>query len=152
MSLAKTIEVLRHLNIFAGFEPEALRLLAFAASEGEFRGGDVIFHQGDNLDAAYLIVSGAIVLHADGGGSRKGKVVGPGALVGARALLTEIKASCAATANGDLTTIRISRELLLRVLVEFPASATSIKKAILQEIKDLGVEISRVRDTLADGL
>jgi CRP-like cAMP-binding protein len=58
MSLAKDVEVLRSIPIFAKIEPAKLKLLAFTSERLEFMDGDEVCHQGDFGDAAYIILDG----------------------------------------------------------------------------------------------
>ena len=58
MSLAKDVEVLRNIPLFAKVEPATLKLLAFTSERLEYMSGDELFHQGDYGDAAYIILEG----------------------------------------------------------------------------------------------
>ena len=58
MSLLKDVEVLRNIPLFAKIDPAKLKLLAFTSERLQYMSGDELFHQGDNGDAAYIILEG----------------------------------------------------------------------------------------------
>ena len=53
-------ELLRRFPLFAGLDPATLKEIAMAGEEVELRKGEWLFHQNDEADALYLIVSGAL--------------------------------------------------------------------------------------------
>src|SRR5260221_6238374 len=66
MSLNEEVEMLRRIQLFAKVEPAKLKLLAFTSERAVFQAEEVLFHQGDAADAAYIIVAGEVAV---GGGS-----------------------------------------------------------------------------------
>jgi CRP-like cAMP-binding protein len=83
MSLAKDVEVLRSIPIFAKIEPAKLKLLAFTSERLEFMDGDELCHQGDFGDAAYIILDGqADVLVDTPNGALKVAEVGRNDIIG----------------------------------------------------------------------
>src|SRR5260221_14309737 len=56
MSLNDEVEMLRKIQLFAKVEPAKLKLLAFTSERAGFEPDEVLFHQGDQADAAYIIV------------------------------------------------------------------------------------------------
>ena len=144
MSLDGNIKALAKLPLFAGFEPEALRLIAFAAQPIKYAAGDVAFRCGEASEGGYLVLSGRVRLEPEHGGE-DAKIVGPGVLIGERALLTSTRNPATATAQENTNALKISRHLLRRVLEEFPASAASMQMAVSRELQRFGVEIEKSR-------
>ena len=58
MSLLEEYELLRRVPFFAEVEPAKLKLLAFMSERVGFDDGKFLCHQGDQADAAYLIIEG----------------------------------------------------------------------------------------------
>ena len=87
MSLSDDIRNLTRIPLFAEFEPEALRLIAFAGETRILRAGDVLFRRGEVSDCGYIVLTGSIALDAAGDGSPAVQIVGPNALIGEIALI-----------------------------------------------------------------
>ena len=66
MSLKEEVEILRNIPLFGKIEPSKLKLLAFTSERLTYHADQVLFHQGDPGDAAYIILSGAAEVAIDG--------------------------------------------------------------------------------------
>ena len=150
MTLESDIDTLSRLPLFSKLEPEALRLIAFAAETRVLRAGDVVFRQGDPSEGGYVVISGAIALDASQNASVAGKVVGPGALLGEMALLVSTHCPATAIARQNSTLLKISRALFLRALEELPLSAQRLKRALGRELDAFAVELEKTRQSLLD--
>src|SRR3954463_3711383 len=91
---------------------EPLRIIAIGAESRYVHDGDVLFHEGETADSAYVVQEGSFELasrhsriHADP------MTVGPGALMGEIALLTETLRPATATALEASAVMRIPRKL-----------------------------------------
>ena len=60
MSLNEEVEMLRRIQLFSKVEPAKLKLLAFTSERAVFQAEEILFHQGDAADAAYIIVAGEV--------------------------------------------------------------------------------------------
>lgn len=58
MMLKEEVGMLRLVPLFSGIEPAKLKLLAFTSDRVSYRDGQELFKQGDEGDAAYVILSG----------------------------------------------------------------------------------------------
>ena len=131
MSLEQDIRNLSRIPIFAEVEPEALRLLAFAAETRILRTGEILFRKGDMSDGGYVILSGTMRLES-GDDRGVGPLARTHALVGELALVTQTERPVSAIAHEPTTVLKISRQLFQRVLKEFPQSAVRLR-ATLEE-------------------
>ena len=147
MSLASLIDALKRLPLLADFEVEALRLLAFAAPQVEFPREEFLFRRGDRLDAGYYILSGTVRLSSDGA-VKRARIVGAGALIGSRALLSDTEAGFDATAQEKAVAVKLPHVLFHRVLDEFPASAAALKKTLIRDIDGFGKDLAKKREKL----
>ena len=99
MTLEQDMRRLSAIPLLAELEVEALRLIAFSGETRMFKPGDVLFRQGEASDGAFVLLSGRIAIEASGAGRPPLQVVGPGALIGERALLSAIARPATATAR-----------------------------------------------------
>lgn len=148
MSLESDVKALARLPIFSAFEPEALKLVAFAAEPVKFGAGDVLFRNGEVSDAGFLVLSGSIMLDLGHGTMDNGKIVGPGALIGELALLAPTVHPVTAIARENATTLKLPRSLIRRVLEEFPESARRAREALRQQVENFGQELDKARRAL----
>jgi CRP-like cAMP-binding protein len=148
MSLDRHVNALSRLTLFSAFEPEALKLIAFAAEIVRFAPGDILFRIGEESDAGFLVLSGLIMLDPGHGSMESGKIVGPGILIGETSVLTSTLHPTTAIARETTSALKIKRTLVRRVLEEFPESARRVQDALRQKIGNFGREIERAREAL----
>lgn len=145
MSLERQVKALARLPIFAAFEPEALRLIAFAGETVQFGAGEIIFRSGDESDGGFLILAGSVMLDLGHGSMDDNKIAGPGALVGEVALFTATVQPATAIARENSTVLKIRRNLIQRVLQEFPESARQAIAALSRQIEGFGKDLEKAR-------
>jgi CRP-like cAMP-binding protein len=148
MSLESDARALTRLPIFSVFEPEALKLIAFAAEPVKFSAGDVLFRNGEVSDGGFLILSGSIMLDLGHGSMDNGKIVGPGVLIGELALLAPTVHPSTAIARENAMALKLPRSLIRRVLEEFPESAKRAREAVRHEIENFAQELDKARRAL----
>ncbi|MGL4243808.1 MAG: cyclic nucleotide-binding domain-containing protein [Beijerinckiaceae bacterium] len=146
MALDQEIARLQENALLALFEPEALRLIAFASETRLLRGGDVLFREGDASDGGYYVVSGQLHLAGEGGEETHGE----GTVIGESALFTETERPATATAQGPTTVRRIPRHLMRRILEEYPQTADRLRAHIAAKVADVGERLRRVDRMLPD--
>jgi CRP-like cAMP-binding protein len=145
MSLDRSVRALARLPILSAFEPEALRLIAFAAEPVRFSAGDIVFRAGEPSDGGVLVLSGSIMLDPGHGSMDQSKIVGPGALIGELALFTQTVQPATAITRETATALRIPRTLTTRVLQEFPQSAVRAREALRRQIEGFGDALGTAR-------
>lgn len=150
MSLNDNINILAQLPIFSNLEPEALRLIAFAAETRAFRAGDLLFRQGEISDGGQVLISGAVALDASQNAAKAGKIVGPGALLGELSLLVATKNSATAIARQNTKTLKVSRAMFLRTLEESPVSAGRLKRLFSRQLETFAKELEGARRRFLD--
>ena len=132
MTLEQDIRRLASIPLFALLGTEAQRLLAFSAETRTFREGDVLFRRGEAGDSGFVLLAGSIVV--EGPGLDDVTIVGPGALIGERALIVDTRRPGTATAREATSVLKISRRLFYRVLGEFPGSAAAIRGMLAEDL------------------
>ena len=129
---------LRTVALFADLDHDDLASLRKDCSELRLSEGELLFSEGDDGDAAYVLADGEVevfkfvagreVLLAAGGGNR---------LIGEMALLLDEPRNASVRARSAATLIRVSREQFYDILTSSPTAAVAM----------LDVMTSRLRST-----
>ena len=136
MSLSEEVELLRNIPLFANIEPSKLKLLAFTSERIAYSKDQVLCKQGEIGDAAYIIIDGeAEILVDTPAGPMAVATVGRNDIVGEIAILCDVPRTASVRADTRLTTLRISKELFLRLIKEFPTMAVSIMRELAHRLE-----------------
>ncbi|HSD34861.1 MAG TPA: cyclic nucleotide-binding domain-containing protein [Alphaproteobacteria bacterium] len=147
MTIDQEVELLRNIPLFAKVDPAKLKLLAFASERAVFAPGETLFHQGDPGDAAYIIMEGeAEVLINGPSGPIAVATIGKNDFVGEIAILCDVPRTATIRSRTALTTLRITKDLFLRMLMDFPAIAIEVTRVLAQRLEHT---TERLRDALA---
>jgi len=151
MGLADDIRLLSSAPLLSLLEPEALRLLAFAADRRALEAGERLFAKGDPADGGYVVAQGTLAL--DPGDGEPVFTAGPGALVGRNALFAPGRRPATATAATPAGVLHISASLMRRMLAEFPDAPVRLRGAIAEDLAATmaALEGVRARLTAIDG-
>ena len=153
MSLNEEVELLRNIPLFAKIEPSKLKLLAFTSERLIFETGQDLFHQGDEGDAAYIIVDGTADVKVDTpNGPLTVATMTKNDFVGEIAILCDVPRTATVTAASKLTTLKISKELFFRLISEFPQMAIEFMRELAQRLERTTAELQRLSSRqVADG-
>ena len=146
VSLEQDIGLLARTRPFDLLPRDALKLIAFSSERKTIAPGRLIFEQGDEADGAYFILSGAVLLTAYGKGEPKEHVVGPGALIGEMAMLAALPRRSSAHAQEQTVALRIPRDVVARVLGEFPREAARIRAALAARLRETTADLQKLRN------
>jgi CRP/FNR family cyclic AMP-dependent transcriptional regulator len=136
VSLAQEYELLRRVPFFAEIEPAKLKLLAFMSERVGFDPGKSLFHQGDQADAAYLIIEGeAEVIVDTPSGPLTLATLGSNEIVGEMAILCDVPRTATIRAKTRLVCLRISKDPFMRMVREFPNMAVSIMQELAHRLE-----------------
>jgi CRP-like cAMP-binding protein len=151
MSLAKDVEVLRSIPIFAKIEPAKLKLLAFTSERLEFMDGDEVCHQGDFGDAAYIILDGqADVLVDTPNGALKVAMVGKNDIIGEIAILCDVPRTATVTAKTELATLKISKDNFFQLLGQFPQIGIEVMHELASRLHHTTQALTAAKARLRD--
>ena len=135
MSLTKDVEVLRNIPLFAKVEPAKLKLLAFTSERLEYPSGDELFHQGDDGDAAYIILEGEADILVD---SPKGAIkvarLGKNDIIGEIAILCDVPRTATVVAHSDLETLRVSKDGFFHLVIQFRQVGIEVMSALARKL------------------
>jgi CRP/FNR family cyclic AMP-dependent transcriptional regulator len=155
MSLKQEFELLRRVPIFAEIEPAKLKLLAFMSERVGFDPGKQLVRQGDQADAAYLIIEGhAEVIFETPAGPVTVATLGANDFVGEMGILGNVPRVATVRAKDRLIALRISKEPFMRMVREFPNMAVSIMQELAERLESTNnqlrtalAEVKRLRET-----
>src|SRR5688572_5392240 len=149
MSVRMNAESLRQIPLFAECDPAHLQVMAFASERVEFAEGADIFRAGGNGSAAYLLLSGEAEVWKNQGEERiPVALAGPGAFLGELAMIAGVAYSVNVTAKSPVIATRISRDIFMRVVGEFPDFGTRVMDALSRKLVGSVSEFDRIRDML----
>jgi CRP-like cAMP-binding protein len=130
---------------------DALRVLAIGAESRYVDDGEVLFYAGDQADSGYLIQEGSFRLKPGGPVDRPEMTAGPGMLLGELALLSATTRPATAIARGPSAVIRISRNLFLKTLQNYPEAADKLREDISGRAAQTAKDMEGVRARLDIG-
>ena len=147
MSLQEEVDLLRTIPLFSRIEPSRLKLLAFTAQRLTFAPGDLLCRQGDEGDAAYIIITGdADVLVESESGSVKVATLGPNDLLGENAILCDVPRTATVKAVTKVETLMISKELFFQLVNQFPSISIEIMRELARRVEKT---TTMLRDAMA---
>ncbi|WP_421693128.1 Crp/Fnr family transcriptional regulator [Aestuariivirga sp.] len=139
------METFRSIPIFSECEAVHLQLLAFSAVRETFSTGDVVMQQDRLGAAAYLILSGEVLLSTVEAGPIG--TAGPGAMLGEVAMIGDRPYSITATAAEPVAAVRIDRELFMRVAGEFPEFGRAVFSILARKLDTAMGELEITRQS-----
>ena len=135
MSLQQEFEFLRRVPAFSEIEPAKLKLLAFMSERVGFDHGKFLCRQGDQADAAYLIIEGEADIILEGpAGPITVATLGANDIVGEMAILGDVPRNASVRAKGRLVALRIAKDPFMRMVREFPSMAVSIMQELAHRL------------------
>jgi CRP-like cAMP-binding protein len=124
MSIEDDVALLERVPTLRLLGTAALRMLAIGSEQRDVARGDLLFNEGDDADAGFIVQRGAFRI---GNGAGAEVVAGRGALIGELALVVAMQRPSTATALEHSSVIRVARSLFQRVLESDPAAARRLR-------------------------
>jgi CRP-like cAMP-binding protein len=148
MLLKDEVGMLRRVPLFSGVEPAKLKLLAFTSDRVSYSAGQILFNQGDEGDAAYVILSGTADILVDSEtGQIKVAELEPNSIVGEIAILCDVSRTATVRAAGPLEALRIRKDHFLRLLKEFPEMTIEIVRVLADRLSHTTAELADARNS-----
>ncbi len=150
MSIEQEVEILRKIPMFAKIEPPKLKLMAFASERIQFSPGQPLFSQGDAGDSAYIVVEGeADVLIATPAGPLSVATLARNDIIGEIAILCDVPRTATVQAKTDLVTLRITKELFFRMVIDFPDMGIEIMRVLAARLEHTTAQLREARASQA---
>ena len=148
MSIEDDIEFFERVPTLALLGREPLRILAIGAESRYLKGGDVLCHQGEAVDAGYVVQEGSFRLTRAGESETTERTAGAGAIIGETALLIDSQSAFTATARQPSTVIRIPRTLFVKMLEGYPDAAARLRDNLLALTEQTARDMRSMRGRL----
>ena len=146
MSLEQEIELIRQFPIFSKIQPAMQKLLCFTAERLTFDAGQVMFNAGDVGDAAYIIIEGSVEISVP---TPAGPIVvntlGRNDIIGEIAIFGDVPRTATARALARVETLKISKELFVKVIRENPDAAIELIKILAGRLANTTNQLTRTR-------
>ena len=138
MSIEDDVALLERVPTLRLLGTTALRMLAIGSEQRNVARGDLLFSQGDDADAGFIVQRGAFRIE-DGAGAEI--IAGPGALIGELALITATRRPSTAIALENSSVIRVARSLFQRVLESDPAAARRLRDEFANRTSQIASDV-----------
>jgi CRP/FNR family cyclic AMP-dependent transcriptional regulator len=147
MSLDQEVDILRRIPLFANIDPAKLKLLAFASQRLTYKPGQALFRQGDAGDAAYILIDGGaeVVIEKSAGDELVVAQLDRNQIVGEIAILCDVPRTATIRAKGPLTTLRITKEVFLRLMRDFPDIGMEVMRTLAHRLEQTTQQLTAAR-------
>ena len=146
MSLEQEVELIRQFPIFSKIQPAMQKLLCFSSERLTYDAGQVMFNAGDAADAAYIIIDGSVEISVP---TPSGPIIvntlGKNELLGEIAIFGEVPRTATAKALSKLETLKISKELFIKVIRENPDAAVELIKILAGRLANTTSQLTQTR-------
>ena len=141
--LDEVAEVLAELPAFTHFDRATLRAMAARCGFAQFIAGDTIMHQGDPGDSAYLILDGeADVFVKIPAGQIAIATLGRHKSIGELGAFTDMPRNATVIARTELAALRIDRNTLAGLAVEFPVIAVGLVAELGRRLHSMNLPLA----------
>ncbi|MFV2054256.1 Crp/Fnr family transcriptional regulator [Aliiroseovarius sp. YM-037] len=146
MILKDEVRILKQVPLFAKMEPAKLKLLAFTSDRVSFGADEILFHQGDVGDAAYLILDGmADILVDSPNGQIKVAEIEHNSIVGEMSILCEAARNATVKAQTPIEALRIHKDQFLKLLADFPEVTIEIMRVLADRLSQTTIALTEAR-------
>ena len=146
MSLEQEVELIRQFPIFSKIQPAMQKLLCFSADRLTYAAGQVIFNAGDVGDSAYVIIDGTVEISVP---TPSGPIIvntlGKNELLGEIAIFGEVPRTATAKAMSKLETLKISKDMFIKVIRENPDAAVELIKILAGRLANTTSQLTLTR-------
>src|SRR3954468_2477180 len=144
-SAQDTAELLGRVPVFETLGPDEITHVADVAVPRSFRGGEIIFREGDDSDTCYIVRRGharAVREHADGRQITLA-TFGPGDIFGELAMFDDERRSATVEAVDDLDVLGIPGVDFRALLTRFPDIAVKLVIALGRRLRAANERLAR---------
>ena len=146
MSIDQEVEILRRIPIFAKIDPPKLKLMAFASERVTYKPGQVLFRQGEQGDAAFIVLKGTADILIDGSnGPLRVASLSENEIIGEIAILCDIPRTATVQAETELTTLKITADLFFRMIMDFPEVGVEVMRVLAHRLEQTTAQLRRAQ-------
>ena len=145
------VAMLRSLPMFSNMPASKLKLLAFASDRVTFQAGEVLFRQGEDGDAAYIVIEGtAEVLVSSGDTEVKVAELVSNDFVGDMGVISDMPRTATVRAGTALVTLRIRKDHMMEMVRESQELALAVLREVVGRLAKTTRDLSDARAEIAD--
>ena len=142
MSLNKEVELLRDIPLFRKIGLSRLKLLAFASERLYYDDDQFLFREGDEGDAAFIILNGTAVVSIE---ASSGPVeiarLKKGGIVGEISILCDVPRTATVQAKNSLSTLKVNKDTFFHLVAEFPEIAVEVMRELASRLNDTNKQL-----------
>ena len=151
LMLNDEVNILRQVPLFSSIDPCRLKKLAFSSHRQHFEAGEELFHQGDDADHAYIIISGNASVMTDGAdGPTRIAEIPAGNIVGEIALLCGGSRRATVQALDSMDVLAIDSKCFMHMLSEDSTACANIMRVLAARLADTTADLIAARAELAN--
>ncbi len=149
MGLAEEVEILRRIPLFANIDPAKLKLMCFASERVTFKDGEVLCRQGETGDAAFIILDGTADVQVERKeGTMSVATLTKNDIVGEIAILCDVPRTATVLAKGELTTLKVTKDLFFGLVKDFPEIGVEIMRVVAHRLDTTTRELIDTKEKL----
>lgn len=133
ISTVEKVLFLKGVDLFETIAGEELSSIARITDQVDVAQQQVVFNEGDEGDAMYLIVDGKVKVHS---GDHVFAELGERQVFGEMSILDAEPRSASITALTELTLLKIARDDFAEILAEKPEIAQGILKVLTRRLRE----------------
>ncbi|MDX1493131.1 MAG: cyclic nucleotide-binding domain-containing protein, partial [Longimicrobiales bacterium] len=137
--LIEKVMILKGSEFFRNFPGSELAGIAALSEVVHIKKDEVIFNQGDDGDAFYIVVQGAVIITR---GSTKLATLGPREGFGEMAILDRESRSATATASEETTLLTLDRDSFDRVIEQNPVVARGVYRVLTERLRNTLAQVA----------
>ena len=139
MPLIEKVMILKGSEFFRNFPGSDLAGIAALACVVHIEKGEVIFEQGEDGDAFYMVVKGSVLISR---GATKFATLGSREGFGEMSILDREPRSATATATEDTTLLSIDRDSFDRVIEQNPVVARGVYRVLTERLRNTLAQVA----------
>jgi CRP-like cAMP-binding protein len=145
--LDRKVDFLTNIPLLSELSAPHRELLASSSRILAFESGEILFHQGDIGDTAYLITAGEAEVVTEGAdGNIAIATIGKYQFIGEVAILIDAPRTATVVAVTDLTVLVISKEMFYRMVTDYSGIAIEVMRELAGRLFKTTAQVGR-RDT-----
>lgn len=146
MDMNAALAVLRETPLFRDTDPQRLKVVAMVGDRLRYRAGEAVFDRGDDGDAAYVVLSGAVdVVIPTEGGEQVVARLGRGELFGEIAVLCDRPRTSGIVAAEETELLRLERDTLTGLMTDLPGLSMRMIRMLAQRLEATTIALARAR-------
>jgi CRP-like cAMP-binding protein len=137
-------------ELFQGLRPLALTEIVRRAERVVYRPGQKIISDGEEGDAAVLVIAGDAVRVKGAPDGAEREPIEPGSLLGEMAMLVETEHTSTVVAETPVRALRIGRQAMFEIMADDPAVAEHFVDKVVRRLQHMADELRKI-DVLLGG-